>query len=432
VSTLVLLFALAQAQTDMPLAEPAPPKELVPVTQGGLTAQKCADRAAEPSPAVEAARQQLNSAAAQVDQAFYSFFPRLAGRAAYNRLSHVDAASFGPPGLGFVVTQAPAGMPVAGGISSGPVAIKFLENQTTFAATLSVPLSDYVLRISRASDAAKAAREGAEFNLKATQAKASSDAQINFYNWLRALGAVTVAEQTLDDQKQHYQDTKVLFDAGAASKADLLRADAQVQAAEQSLVKSRSFAHVAEQVLRISLRSPPGEAYAAGESLDSPVAAPPGTLGDLLDKAADTRAELKSVDATLRALGHQKAITRAAYFPSISASGAAEYSNPNPRIFPQEDKFTGTWQIGAQLTWSPNDLMTTAAQVDQQAAGIAQTQAQRQQAADGIVLETTQAFEDFGAAKASVDSSLRQLTASQEAFRVARVRLDHAIGADLK
>lgn len=467
-NALVLAVMLSQtppAGGDMPLAEPGPPKELVPVTAGGLTAQACAERAAEPSPAVEVARQQLQSAAAQVDQAFYSFIPRLSGRAAYTRLSHIDSVSLG----NLLVTQAPAGTVNPPAVAF-PLSFPLLDNQTVFQATLSVPISDYVLRITRASSAAKAAREGADFNLKAAMAKARSDAQINFYNWMRAQGAVTVAAQTLDDQKQHYADTKVLFDAGAASKADLLRADATVQAAEQSLVKSQAMAHVAEQVLRISLRAPPDEQLKVGEALDSPVAAPGGPLDQLLTQATDTRAELKSVDATLKALEHQRAITRAGYLPVISASGTAEYSNPNPRIFPSQDKFTGTWNVGASLTWSPNDVFIATAQVDQQSANIAQTKAQRQQAADGIVLETTQAFEDFSSAKASVESSQRQLTASQEAFRVARVlyrngksnesqlidvetqfisarlsllnayadlkvarvRLDHAIGADLK
>jgi len=464
VNALVLLVALAQVP-DAQLAEPGAPKDLVPVVAGGLTAEQCAARAAEPSPAVAIAREQLNSAAAQVDQAFYSFFPRLSGRAAYNRLSHIDTVSLG----NILVTQAPPNTLNPPAVAES-LSFPLLDNQTTFTVALSVPLSDYVLRISRASAASKAARESAQLNLQATEAKTRSDAQINFYNWMRALGSVTVASQTLDDQKQHYADTKVLFDAGAASKADLLRADATVQQADQSLVKSQALARVAEQVLRISLRAPPEEKLTVGEGLDTPVIVPAGTLEELSVKAADTRAELKSVDATLRALDHQRAFYRGAYFPVISAVGQADYANPNQRIFPQQDKFNGTWQVGAALTWSPNDLLIATAQVDQQSATINQTRAQRQQALDGIVLETTQAFEDYTAAKSSVVSSLRALVASQEAFRVARVlyrngksnesqlidvetqfvsarlsllnsyadlkvsrvRLEHAVGADLK
>ncbi len=421
-SPLILAAVLAQAAVDAPMADaPTPPKQLVPMVEGGLTADQVAARAVEPSPAVAQAREQLFSAAAQVDEALYSFFPRLTGRASYTRLSEVPKSTIGDPNVVLVVTPAAPGTPNPPSFAGGSLSFPVLFNQTVFSASLAVPLSDYVLRISRASAASKAAREAAELNLRASEAKAKSDAKLNFYNWLRALGAVTVAEQTLDEQKQHLADTQVLFDAGAASKADLLRAEAVVAQAEQGVVKSQAMARVAEQVVRITLRSAPSEKLQVGEALDSPVPAPDGTLDQLLGKALETRAELRSVDATLVALDHQRAFTRAGYFPVISATGSAEYSNPNPRIFPSQDKFTATWSAGASLVWSPNDALVTSKQVDEQTARINQTRDQRQQAADGVTLETTQAYEDLAAARASVDSSLRQLTASQEAYRVARV-----------
>ena len=58
-------------------------------------------------------------------QAFYTFFPRLSGRASYNRLSEIPVQSLGSSTAGFVVTTAPAGTPVTMGISSGPLAFRW-------------------------------------------------------------------------------------------------------------------------------------------------------------------------------------------------------------------------------------------------------------------------------------------------------------------
>src|SRR5262249_21991443 len=131
----------------------AVPTELLAVTPGGITADAVGARAATTSYSARAAEQTLQSAAARVDQAWSGFLPRLTGTARYTRVSAFPPPSFGPPGLGLVVTPAPAGLVPADAplVSSGPGALDFpliLDNYL-LQANITVPISDYFLRISQ-------------------------------------------------------------------------------------------------------------------------------------------------------------------------------------------------------------------------------------------------------------------------------------------
>ena len=71
-----------------------------------------------------------------------------------------------------------------------------------------------------------------------------------------------------------------------------------------------------------------------------------GALGDLVDTARRQRLEFKAIDTGIAAKQRQRDAELANSLPRLSAFGAADYADPNQRVFPQVDEFKFTWQIG--------------------------------------------------------------------------------------
>lgn len=125
-----------------------------------LSAASSADRAVQASYEAAAARSTQGAAQARVDQASYAFLPKLSVSARYTRVS-----DFTPPPLfpfAIAATDAPAGTVSPPTVSTGPVSIAPILDNYALDATLTLPVTDYVLRLARGLEAAKHGRDAAE------------------------------------------------------------------------------------------------------------------------------------------------------------------------------------------------------------------------------------------------------------------------------
>ena len=389
---------------------------------GGLSADAVAKRAAATSYQAQASAEALRGAAARVDAAWSAFLPRLSSVASYTRLSDLT-----PPSLGTIVSTTqpctdPQGCAVDPTTLVGrSLAFPVIVDNWLLQATLTVPISDYFLRIDQNYTAATHARDAARFDVGAARTKSASDGKIAFYNYLRAKGSLIVAKLALDDQKTHLTDTKNLSEVGNATRVDVLRGETAVAAAELAIVQAQNFVDLAQKQLRIAMHVDDAAPISSAETLDG-TALPPvqGSLATLVAEAQSQRYEVRSIDASAEAARQQAKVARAGAYPSVSAFGDAILANPNQRIFPQTQTWFGTWDVGVRLTWSPNDIPTalaSAADANSRAAGLV---AQKQALRDGIAIEVTQAYQAVQEADFSLGSTAKQLSSAREAVRVAR------------
>lgn len=413
----------AGAASDDAAREAALSAQIMAPKAGGLTADAVGKRAAQTSFQAQAQEQVLRGAAARVDAAWASFLPRLSGTFRYTRLSDLTPPSLFSGTGNLVGTTAPAGTlnpsPTVAISLSGASFPVFLDNWL-IQGTLVVPLSDYVFRLTQNYAAANKSQQAAKYDLAVARAKSASDGKIAYYNWLRARGSVVVAKLALDDQKTHLNDTKNLLDAGKASKVDVLRGETGVAAAELAVEQTTHFAQLGEAQVRIAIHARDDEPLEVGETIDGDVVAYGGMLPQLVAEAQSSRLEIKSLDATADALHGQATVVRAGQFPSLSAVGNVTVANPNQRLIPQQDKFFPTWDVSLQLTWSPNDVASSRANGADVESKAVQIEAQKQAVRDGIALEVTQAFQAVQEADFSLRSTDKQLVTAREAVRVAR------------
>jgi outer membrane protein TolC len=198
---------------------------------GGWTADSVGARARKTSFDVAAMQASLRAAEAHVTAAVVAFFPRLSGLGTYTRYQDLTQ-----PSLGTLVEAATAVSP--GPISSTtplaavPLSFVIPLDYWVAQATLTVPLTDYVLRLSQEHGAASRRADAAQLNTLASQAQAYSDAKIAFYQYVKAVAQRDVLVQAKAVAQVHLQDAQNLFRVGRGSNADVQAAAADVAAAQ--------------------------------------------------------------------------------------------------------------------------------------------------------------------------------------------------------
>lgn len=391
-----------------------------------LTADAVGKRAAATSFSARAQEEGLRAAAAKVDQTWSTFLPRFNLTARYTRLSPLTNPPFGlssGQGGSLVGTNAPPNTinptPTLA-VAIPDFSIPVILDNYLLQAQIVVPISDYFLRINQAYSATTHARDAVKYDILAARAKSFAEGQLAFYTYIRARGTLIVAEQTVSDVKAHAADAKSQFTAGNASKADVLRAETAVAAAELQVERVKNLVALTQKQLRLALHAKDEERFALGEDLEAPLPPMTETLPSLVAEALQNRPEMKSMELNMEALKAQGRGSRGGALPQVAGFGDVTFSNPNQRKFPLADEWFPTWSLGIQATWSPNDILGGLAQGREADAKISQIEAQRAVIREGIEIETTQAWQSIRESEVAISSSKRQKETSEEALRVAR------------
>ena len=430
-----LIAAPAAAQTpstaEPPVraGSPAGPAEapslFAPPTAGGLTAAEVARQAAATSNEARADGEAKAAADAGVSQAKAAFVPRLSGVARYTRLSPIDQPVLGNL-VGVPADVPPGPIPAGTPLVSFPFTFPVINDHYVTQATLSLPVSDYLYRLPKLHSAAKGNARSAALLEQATRVRVATDARVAYYAWARARMQADVAARNLVQAQGHLKDVSAASASGAASKADVLRVESQVATAELLLTRARSAVIVTEQRLRTIMHDTSGRTYSVGEDLSE--AAPLGDLqeatqrplGTLVQEAMERRLEPRALLEGVAANRAQAGAQRAGGLPRVDAVANAYYSRPNTRIFPLEDKFRGSWDASVQISWAPTDIFGAEAGRSAALARGRELEAERDQLADGIEQEVTQARQSLLEAAVAIASASRGLAAAEESYRVRR------------
>lgn len=451
----------AAATTD---AKPAPaadkekkPDALVDALSkqpGGLTLDEVAKIALKTKPSLRAKQAELTAAAAKVDQAYVNYFPRVSVAFTYTRLSEVpgfganqgggqssgallvsqqqgqvitDTCPQNQPGDGkplcvFTVDAAGSKSPVVGAGTGSLFNFPAppLDNYS-FTASLAVPVSDYLLRITQGHSAALHAEKSKKLELEAETLAAAADAKVAYLNWVRAKGSAVVAREAVAQAKAHVEDVKRLKIVGLASQADVLRGEAQVAAADQAVVEVEAFASIAEEQVRIGLGLPRDKALVVGVDVFN--FSPPATLPELAaaqSQALERRLEIRALDETELSLKEVENVSRAGFYPRVDAFADLNIGNPNQRFQPATPDWNTTWDAGIRVSWTFNDTFSTIGAAAESKARVTQIAETKKQLRDGLRLEVAAAWAEIKKAGASIDAATRGLTASEEGLRVRR------------
>jgi outer membrane protein TolC len=419
---------------------------------GGLTSNEAARRASETSVQAAIEREDVRQAENAKATVIWGSVPQLTLTARVQRLSAVDPITFpGPDGTDINV--------------SSP-ATNYYTN-----AGLTVPLSDYLLSLVHALRGASSNRDAAELEERAARVTSASNARLAYYDWVRARLETVVAEQALTDASAQLTRMQALFSVGRAAQADLLQAQAFQADAQLSLSQSRTRSSVTEERLRLAMHAGPGESLSVGEDV---LAAFPANeegngLEELYREALAGRLELRALERSHAALEDSRHVESVSALPRLDAIGNFTYANPNPRIFPSDDAWNTSWDVGLQLTWTVNELGIGGRRASTVGSQVTQLEQRRINVEEQLRIEVVSALGALVEARqniATAEQGERAATAAYEArqrlqeqgmgtaleliqaetarvrarlnlvyahiaVRVARTQLDHALGRDV-
>lgn len=404
-------------------------------TAGGLTAESVAKDALRVAPSLDAEKARIAATKARVSQTVAEFYPKVSVRASYTRLSAVDgslggsgasvgALNEGPlqvapcaSGVGECVVDS-AGIPVAA-VAAGSFSIP--QNRWAVTGSLTVPISDYLLRWASATKAAKASTEAARWSQKAAERNAATNGVLAYYEWARALGRIAVADYAIKQSLALREDTETRFIQGTATRADVMRVKSKEAQAQRGQIEARSLEQRTRAQLSILLkRSATG--LALGEDLLKPPVSGNADLqlDELIQVAFRDRPELKLLGANKQGIEYGKRATDRARLPTLEAFGDLTHANPSQNSFLPGGGWGTSWQVGAAVTWSLDSIARNGAISHEYAANIQELDAEREQLRDSIRKEVTDAYWAEKQVRASLAASILISNSAAEALRVSK------------
>jgi outer membrane protein, multidrug efflux system len=218
--------------------------------------------------------------------------------------------------------------------------------------------------------------------------------------------AVGVARRTLDDAKARFQ-------AGQATRVDVMRADVAVIRAEEAEAEAEGD--------RAGVYRSLGTLLGTQEPLRAiPVQGAPGeppSDGALVERALRLRPELAFYERSLQASAATARASAWRWAPTLSAFGNAQAFN--------YQGFSGdkhSWAIGLQLDWTLYDGGIRDAQRHAARAQQREYEARLSLLRDTVTDEVVDARRDLGIKRRSLEAAVRSSELSRETLRLVRVQ----------
>jgi outer membrane protein TolC len=145
-------------------------------------------------------------------------------------------------------------------------------------------------------------------------------------------------------------------------------------------------------------------------------------MDSLIAEARESRGERRALESGIEAAEEQQEAVAALRRPTVAVVGGVDYARPNPRIFPREDRWRQSWDLGVSVGWTLWDSGRTA----QEAAVASHTAAaarERLAEFDSVLgVEVRQRLLDIDSGRAAVAAAADGVRAATEAQRVVTER----------
>ena len=256
--------------------------------------------------------------------------------------------------------------------------------------------------------------------LEATHNQLALDVSEAFYGVLLAVEFVKVSQQTVDLVEKQLQIARNLFDSGAATKFDVLRAEVQLANAKSQLIRTQNTARTAKNayknILNINLTenvNVKGDFDAPNVELD---------LETLILTAKTHRPEIHQFGFNEQANQKRVAIAKTGSRPDISFFANYQVDD-NERL----REMNRTWNFGFSLNLPIFDGFATKAAVQESETALRQAQLGKHQMIDGIEFEVRSAYLNLVEAKALIEVQKNTVEQARESLRIANLRYENGI-----
>ncbi len=374
-----------------------------------MTLKECVEQALRTHPQVKLAQSQLDGAVARLRQAKSQLRPEL---------NFIGTRRQQGPTVSFTVPLPPP---------NPPEEIVVVPDETR---TLRLELRQNVYDGGRFTSAIRGASHlvtAADEGLRATQRQLILRVTEAYADVLAAQSLEEVAQQSLEWVRTVLKMAKVRFEAGTAPKFEVLRAEVELTAAEEQLLRAQNAVMLAKAALN-QLLGYPTDAPLELEPLPEPIEGTPEGLRTepFLKQALAMRPELRSTEWQIRTAQERVNFAKADRNPLAFLTG--DYQRQTVTGFAR----AFSWGVNLIVQFPIFDSGRRESVLAEEEAGLRQALAQREQLERQIALEVEQAVRNFQIAMQRLSTVRAALRWAEEVFRLAQVRYEAGVSPQIE
>ncbi|MGA9293152.1 MAG: TolC family protein [Ignavibacteriaceae bacterium] len=264
----------------------------------------------------------------------------------------------------------------------------------------------------------------AEYNYKATEESYNKDKQDLIYNiknayWnlFKAKKVKEVTDQNVEQVKAHLMNVQNFYEQGLSTKNDLLKVQVQLSESELRQIDAKNAVKLA----RINLFNVIGIPLNTNSEIPDSVDIQTSLVNDLdsyIEKALVNRPELKAIQYNIKAGEAGVTLAESSWYPQIYLGGNYYYSKPNQRIFPAENKFKDTWDVGVSVQVDLWNWGSTTDKTDQAEAQLEEVKDSYKIVKDNIVLEVNSNYLNLEQSRDKIAVAEESVSQAKENYRV--------------
>jgi outer membrane protein len=253
-----------------------------------------------------------------------------------------------------------------------------------------------------------------------------------YWSLFKAIEFKKVVDENVEQVKAHLKDVQNFFNQGIVTKNEVLKVEVQLSNVQVLQIDAMNNVQVATIGLN-SLIGLPLETKVDLTSKAEQTDKQYDNVNTLVQKAIDSRPDIKSMELRVKAGEAGVSIAHAGWFPQIYLTGNYVYARPNQRIFPTQDKFKDTWDVSVSASFDIWNWGTTIHQTDEAQAQLAQVKDGLGLLRDGITLEVTQSYLNFNQSKEKINVTIKGVNQAEENYRVTdeKFKAGLALNSDL-
>jgi outer membrane protein TolC len=399
-----LCLALAASAAAQPAPDPGP-------LPSPLSLDAAIARATDVSHRLAELQARQAAAGAVVNQREAAQNPLVSTEVAYQRTNHVDEFGF-PSATGFRVVYPD------------------VPDNVRTRVELRWPIYTGG-RLQALERAARAEATATGYDLAAARGDLKLEVARAFWALVTAREAARVVGEAVKRVDAQLADVRSRHDAGFVPPNDVLTVEAQRARQQFLFIEAQNLAASAEADLARLVAAPDGahlELDAVLEEAGTPVAAmaeahaPTPEVSPLAAEARQNRKDRAALSSRMESSVERERAAAAGRLPTVSFVSGADYAKPNAKIFPREDIWQPSWDIGVALSWNAWDGGRTRADVAE-AKGLTRAIRERLAEFDTFLgLEVRQRTIDLSSARAQLSTARQEVVSATEARRVVQER----------
>lgn len=263
-----------------------------------------------------------------------------------------------------------------------------------------------------ASGVADAERAASECRAEGVRQGVVLAARSAFFGLASAVEQQSVAVSALSNAVVHAELARQRQVAGAATEADVLRAQVEVDASRAALARARGRVSAAAGLLNTTLGRPPETPVTVRTALPGEGDPVPGTLAARLARAGGERPEVRAAAAAVVLARRRLDSAGAAYRPKVSAEAAYGWRDDSASL---DDE---AWSAGVTVEWTAFDGFSRRHATSEREAELAAAESALQQVRLAVQQDVWVAW-----ARVSEQREVAAATATQQKDALEAVRL---------